>query len=468
MDNKFHRKLARMGVFKGLKGFKTEPSPAQKSKLEPPPAFVPAQEMPLPGREIATEHGPVWVDKRTYPARYIHGAYPLGDMAGVSAEALTLLGEGTLGTRPAFVDTETTGLTGGAGTLAFLTGIGVWANNELTLHLIFLREPAEEVAVLRYIAAVLSEATGLVTFNGCSFDLPLLETRFIMNRLPPLCLSLPHLDLLTVARQLWRDYLPSRRLGEIETKILEIHRTGEDVPSWLIPELYRQYLNTGVTGEMTRIFYHNEIDILSLLTLLIHAARMAMVPDALALASGEWVGVGRLYDRAAREDDALSAWRRALTGDHGPLDSACAARQWREVSTRYKRRKAWDDALVVWDRWATRRPLDAVPFVERAKYEEWTVKDLDAALVATQTALTRAQKYPYGADRTIVLAELEHRKARLERKIGKMQEARGKMQEAGCKMQEAGCKMQEAGCKMQEAGCKMQEAGCKMQEADGK
>jgi len=428
MDDKFRRKLSRMGVLKGLKGLKTSPPVPQ-----PETAFVPAQDVPLPGAEVATAHGPVWVDRQVYAGDYVHGAYPLGDVAGVSVEALTLLGAGMLGTRPAFVDTETTGLARGAGTLAFLTGIGVWDAGQLTLHLVFLRDPAEEAATLHYIADVLAEATGLVTFNGRTFDVPLLETRFILNRLLPRWSALPHLDLLTVARQLWREHLPSRRLGELETKILGIQRSGEDVPSWMIPELYRQYLNTGVTGEMARIFYHNEIDILSLLTLLVHAARMALVPDELALAAGEWVGVGRLYDRAAREDDALAAWNHALSGACGALDPTCAARLWREMSTRYKRRQAWTEALAVWDMWATHRPLDAGPLVERAKYYEWARKDLAAARAATETALARAQKHPRGTNQDVLLEELHHRQARLERKIGKRQEARDKKQEARSK-----------------------------------
>ena len=228
----------------------------------------------MPGAEIATEHGALWVEQRTYPGEHRHGSYPLAALAKLSAEAPALLGTPELGAHPAFLDTETTGLSGGAGTLAFLIGVGVWRDDHLALHLIFMRDPAEEPAALRYLAEILATATGLVTFNGLGFDVPILESRFVLNRLSPGWMALPHLDLLPVARQLWRDHLPSRRLIALEEEILAVARAETDLPSWMIPGLYRQYLRTGDAREMARIFYHNRVDVLSFVTLLAHTGRM--------------------------------------------------------------------------------------------------------------------------------------------------------------------------------------------------
>jgi hypothetical protein len=126
--------------------------------------------------------------------------------------------------------------------------------------------------------------------------------------------------------------------------------------------------------------------------------------------------VGRVYDRAGREADALAAWEHALSGDAGNLDPACAARLWREIAARHRRAGAWESACAAWAAWATRLPLDAEPLIERAKYDEWTVHDLDAALSETLAALVRAAQQPRGPTRTLLIADLRHRQERLERK----------------------------------------------------
>jgi len=413
MDDKLRQQLKRLGVVKGLKAL--QPAP-------PPPAEPSRQaSSALPGDELLTPHGPVWVEKRVYPSIHPHGRYALGEMQRLPVAALPLFGVPDLGVRPAFLDTETTGLAGGAGTLVFLTGIGVWEDapdgGALTLHLVFLRSPDEELAAMRYIEDVLDGATGIVSFNGNGFDLPLLETRFILNRMAPRWRALPHLDLLTVARQLWRDHLESRRLGVLETAILRVQRAEVDIESSLIPWLYRQYLDTGDTGDMVRVFYHNRIDVLSLVSLLVHVTRMVTSPEQMALAPGEWAGVGRVYDHVGREADAFRAWERALLQETGTLDEACAARLWCEMALRHKRCGAWERAFALWDAWANYHPLAVEPLVERAKYYEWTTGDLRAALSETDAALHRAERHPKSLKRTQLLSELRHRKDRLERKL---------------------------------------------------
>lgn len=416
MDDKFRQQLQRLGVVKGLKALHPTPPPAP---AEPSRQVSSA----LPGDELLTPYGPVWVEKRVYPAFHPHGRYALGEMQRLSVEGLALFGVPGLGARPAFLDTETTGLAGGAGTLVFLTGIGVWENDALTLHLVFLRSPDEEPAAMHYIEDVLDGATGIVSFNGNGFDLPLLETRFILNRMAPRWRALPHLDLLTVARQLWRDHLESRRLGVLETEILRVQRAEVDIESALIPWLYRQYLDTGDTSDMARVFYHNRIDVLSLVSLLVHVTRMVTSPEQMALAPGEWAGVGRVFDRAGREVEAFTAWERALLQETGMLDETCAARLWCEMALRHKRRAAWQEALTLLDAWAQRQPLTVEPLVERAKYHEWTTGDLCAALSDTDAAFRRAERHPKGFKRAELLSELRHRKERLERKLANGRES---------------------------------------------
>ncbi len=432
MDAKLQRKLKRLGVVKGLR----TPRPSTPEK---PPAFpqhlntASATEATVPGEVIETDYGPVWVERVEYASTHQQGRYRLGDVASLSQKALALLGTADLGAHPAFLDTETTGLARGTGTLAFLIGVGIWEDTKLALHLIFLRDPGEEPAVLHYLADSLSAATGLVTFNGRGFDVPLLENRFILNRIVPNWTALPHLDLLSPARTLWREHLPSRRLGVLETEILDIVRTGEDIPAWMIPDLYRQFLRDGDTPEvqyaMTRIFYHNRIDVLSLVTLLVHMARLVDTPEHIGPEATEWIGLGRLYDRNGHADTALAAWERAVSGDDGEeLDAEVAARVWKRIGLYHKRQENWAAALHTWERWIQQIPWAIDPLVEKAKYYEWKAHDLAQALKETERALRRVglpanQHKTMSLQRLRWLAKLEHRRARLQRKCARADEA---------------------------------------------
>lgn len=412
MDASLQRKLRRLGVVKGVQNLKAT---TVQQPVEMPVAPATPSNAPLPGESVNTPRGNAWVWRRHYPAGTDHGNYRLGELAQLSQQALDLLGGGNLGTRIAFLDTETTGLAGGAGTLVFLTGVGVWEGDGITLHLIFLRDPDEEPAALHYLAELLQSCTGLVTFNGAGFDLPLLENRFILQRMAPVWSTLPHLDLLTVARLLWREHLPSRRLGMLETALLGITRNEADLPSWLIPSAYREYLLTGRTDEIRRIFYHNEVDVLSMVALLVYCTHRVQAPETSALAAGEWVGVGRLYERAGQIREAEVAWQRALEEDTLPMD--VAARLWQTLAHRRKQNGEWEAALEIWECWANRLPRAIEPLVERAKVFEWLTHDPAAALRETQRALERAATLPRGIAREETLGELRHREARLQRKL---------------------------------------------------
>lgn len=368
----------------------------------------------LPGKVLSTAYGEVWVEKQCYPIDYEHGCYKVGAVSELSKTSLAFLGTPDLGPRPVFLDTETTGLSRGAGTLVFLTGVGAWDDDGLTMYQVFLHRPELEDAALHYLDDVLAQATGLVTFNGLGFDVPLLENRFILNRMSPRWTSLPHLDLLKVARLLWRDHLTSRRLGVLETEILGIARTGEDLPSDLIPDIYRQYVQEGTVGEMPRVFYHNLVDVLSLATLLVHVGRMVESPEQMPLAATEWTGVGWMYDYTGYESQAFVAWQRALADGKQALPAETCERLYREMGARYRRRKIWDEALAIWDAWAQRVPQSTEPLIERAKYYEWVARDIETALAVTDLALKRLSP----GERLFYGDEIEHRRTRLLRKLG--------------------------------------------------
>ena len=170
-----------------------------------------------------------------------------------------------------FLDTETTGLAGGTGTYAFLVGLAWWDAGGLQIEQLFMRDHSEEHSVLLEIARRLRERPVLVTFNGKSFDWPLLETRFRMTRAiePPALAA--HLDLLHPARQLWRLQLGSVRLSDLERGVLGGDALGwsrqDDIDSSRIPEYYFDYLRGGPAEPLAGVFRHNRMDLRGLAAL---------------------------------------------------------------------------------------------------------------------------------------------------------------------------------------------------------
>ncbi len=143
--------------------------------------------------------------------------------------------------RLAFIDTETSGLSGGTGTFVFLVGIGFRIEKGFKLMQIFMRDPGQESALLAAIAQLLDPFDAIVTFNGRAFDIPLLNTRHLLNGFTSPFSDLYHIDLLPLARRLWRNRLPSRALASLENEILGMQRTRDEVPGWMIPGIYFDY-----------------------------------------------------------------------------------------------------------------------------------------------------------------------------------------------------------------------------------
>ena len=253
--------LRRLGLSRGAKDLQSQ-TPKRSKTIE---ALI-------PGEIVHSSHGPFFLHTESYAPGYQHGQQTLGALlAHQPALAALLARDERLAEvafqRMAFVDTETTGLAGGTGTYAFLIGVGLFEGDQFTLYQFFMRDFDEEPAQLEALGRVLDRAEAIVSFNGKSFDMPLLETRFIMTRQMPRLIDAPHLDLLVPARRFWKWRLKSCALSSLENDVLGIERTQEDVPGWLIPNLYLDYAQSGDAAEMPRIFYHNAQDILSLVTL---------------------------------------------------------------------------------------------------------------------------------------------------------------------------------------------------------
>ena len=406
-------RLRRLGVYRGTAHLRP-PEP------RPPAAGPYPIERLVPGRVVETPAGVCYVAEEERPVTETRGGRALAECLQHPPESVLRLDhDPTLAAfdfhRAAFLDTETTGLEGGTGTYAFLVGVGTFEGERFIVRQYFMRNPAEEAAVLRLVTEQLEGRRPLVTFNGRAFDLPLLATRFTLARQRPPFTGAPHLDLLPPARRLWRNRLASRSLTDLEKDVLGHWRTQADIPGWLIPQIYMTYVHTGDGRELARVFYHNAEDILSMVTLAAHLCdAFAGPPDRLH--ASEAVSLGRWYEEQGRWTEAEAAYRRALAGH---LSDALRRQAFLHLGLLLKRQERREEAKAVWEAWIASVPGDDLtPYIELAKHYEWHEVALDMAQMWTERALRIARAWPPSAARTWLLAELEHRLARLERKRG--------------------------------------------------
>jgi len=405
------------------------------SKLKALGAQIGAQDLPaprrresfpvervLPGSFRETAHGEVFLVEKWYPLDHRHGQATLGLSSPLHTIA-RWAGDPRLPEtdrqRFAFVDTETTGLSGGTGTYAFLVGVGRYDGAAFHLTQFFMRDPGEEPALLDALYELLEPCTVLVTYNGKAFDMPLLKSRFVATRYLPGGDVLPwetatHLDLLPLSRRLWRARLPGCALGQIETYILGLSRTGEDVPGWLVPGLYFDFLRTGDARPLRNIFYHNAVDILSLAALLSHVARLLDDPAAGLVRHGvDLVAMGKLFEHVGDVDTAMRLYDRALSDNPTgqPYDEAV-----RRLSFAHKRRGNLEEATALW-RTATQAG-QLYAYIELAKFYEHRRRDYAEATRWTEGAVALVQhaELPRHA-RSRTVAELTHRLKRLQRKM---------------------------------------------------
>ena len=375
-------------------------------------------EQVVPGRFQETPHGEAFLVETRYPLEHRQGRATLRVTASLRVIA-EWAREPRLGWAElnafAFLDTETTGLAGGTGTYAFLVGVGRYDGEAFHLAQFFMRDPLEEPALLAALTEFLQPCQALVTFNGKAFDMPLLNARYVSNgELPPLA-SAAHVDLLPLARRLWRDRLPSRALGYLEEHILGITRTHEDVPAWMIPSLYFDYLRSGDARPLKSVFYHNAMDVLSLAALLSHVSGLLDDPLNGAVIHGlDLVAMGKLFEDLGQIEIAVQLYERGLAHD---LPEDIYWKTVRRLSFAQKRRGNLSAAVALWREAARSGQIYA--HIELAKFYEHKRRDYSEAAQWTHAALAliNAPDFPRHAHGRW-LADLEHRLARLHRKLG--------------------------------------------------
>ncbi|HYT19984.1 MAG TPA: ribonuclease H-like domain-containing protein [Candidatus Polarisedimenticolia bacterium] len=294
-----------------------------------------------------------------------------------------------------FLDTETTGLAGGTGTYAFLIGLAWWDAGGLQVEQFLMRDFAEEHSLLQELSQRLAERPVLVTFNGKSFDWPLLENRFTMTRSIAVPKLAAHLDLLHPARALWKLRLGSVRLVELERHVLDAPRLGwqrdNDVSSALIPQFYFDYLRGGPVEPLAAVVRHNQMDLRGLAALFgkINALLSQQADTEIEIESLDLFGLSRFFQRRGENDRAHSACAQAL--EIG-LPAEFRPKACRELAQMAKRRGEHARAAEIWLE-IVADAHDGIHACEQlAIYYERHAKDFYRATEFAQLALVKIRR----------------------------------------------------------------------------
>ena len=307
-----------------------------------------------------------------------------------------------------FLDTETTGLSGGAGTLAFEIGLGFIDARGMVIRQYVMRDYGEEAAMLAEIASLLPRFDTLVTFNGKSFDIPLLESRMVMHRIRVRLTDWPHLDLLHACRRVYRLRLGRCSLSALEEAVLGESRT-DDLPGAQVPQRYFDYLRTREFALLEDVLRHNRQDVESLASLTGHLCSAFREPEQLAHAEDAFC-VGRTLLRGGHTEEGRRCLR--ILGM-----SSMSSQAHMVLSASYKKSREWASSVETWTAMIARGEGGTWPYVELAKYYEHTERDYARALRYAGAALSRALNLsPLGGD-DAEIATLRKRVERLKRKL---------------------------------------------------
>jgi uncharacterized protein len=302
----------------------------------------------------------------------------------------------------AYIDTETTGLSGGSGTYVFVAAVARPIDCGLRVAQVFLPQPGMEPAFLQALREELESADAIGTFNGASFDLPVLRTRWVMARMSGELTDAPHIDLLTLVRALYRHRLESCTLRMVEERVLGYER-DDPIPSALVPDAYFEYLRAGSLDYLEAALEHNRLDVISLVHL--HSRLLLRLQGGESdMDASDWLALGRHRLRRGARADGWRALRNATSFAKGEASATAGLM----ISRRLIRRGsiAAAERLLGWLESSVTEDIRVS--IARARLLEWRRRDPHEALNIVEAA---QQRMPDQAP------DLEHRRARLRRKV---------------------------------------------------
>ena len=376
------------------------------------PAPVPLEEL-VEGMRIENVRGEFFLVESSVHLEIRHGDVPLSRFHAIEPGTIGVLtAEPELESfdlrRAVFLDTETTGLAGGAGTAAFLIGIG-WVDGErFRVRQYFMRDYHEEGALLHALAEELKRFDRLVTFNGKMFDVPLLDARFRLNRGRFPLAGAPHLDLLHPARRLWKARLESCRLQSLEAELMGLRRHG-DIAGEEIPNVYFDWVRRRDARMLARVFEHNRQDIVSLAALAVLACQW--VEDGQAEDARDIYSLARVLERGRLYARSEAEYQRALAAGSELVRGPALLR----LAWRAKRAGDYERAAELWAEAGEAGEVEG--WRELAMHHEHRSRSFDRALEAVERGLALVEPLAEGDRRAWHQAEaLVRRKRRIRRK----------------------------------------------------
>lgn len=421
----------------------------------PQPASAPAAPASAPPCDLSPLGGTwrdgVFVVERRYERTARHGRETVGAIGDRIAAAVSHAALFAGPSRPpaeetraavpqapfVFFDLETTGLSGGAGTQAFLVGCGCFDDDGgFAIRQFVLTSPRDEERLLGGVQGMLRRAGALVSFNGKSFDAPMLETRYLFHRLPWRGRQMPHIDVLHAARRFWgagsRGQVAAPRgsvlrgesdcsLATLERHVLGAHRRG-DVPGVEIPARYFQFVRSGDAGPLAAVCEHNRLDLLTLAALLSRLVHLARVGPAETTNAREALALGHVFARGGLEAQARAAFERSLTLCASPASAYDATRidALRALAFAWRRARQFDRAADCWT--GLLQVRGCPPSIAReatealAIHHEHRRRDLAAARTFALRGLDVGLEPP--ARSAAWMRAVQHRLARIDRKLG--------------------------------------------------
>ena len=343
------------------------------------------------GEEVENACGRFYLSRNVVTASSYHGSRRIEELSSLDMEKTAILANepeltGCHPTEGLFLDTETTGLSGGTGTIAFLIGVGWFDGDAFITEQIFARDFSEERAALAYLSDLAKDKRFLISFNGKSFDVGLLSARFIMNRLPDPLSGLPHLDLLHPSRRLLGHRLENSRLGTIEREVLGLRREG-DIPGSEIPQRYFDWLRQRDGRLVGDIFEHNRLDVISMATLTVHLAELlGYEPEREDILHDDVLAAARLLIDRGYEKEAHRFLASLLSSENGDVANEAG----RILSLFCKRKGDWTEAVRIWEKMVTEDGCHIFAVEELAKWCEHRKGDFDRALNLVKNILENA------------------------------------------------------------------------------
>lgn len=345
---------------------------------------------------------------------HIFSIHTLGGIENVSLEEICSLDPLFTGSswdtrRVLFLDTETTGLSGGAGTVAFEVGLGFIDERGMIIRQYIMRDYSEEPAMMAEIAQLISRFDTIVSFNGKSFDLPLLESRMVMSRIRLPLTKMPHLDLLHAARRVYKLRLKRCNLASLEEAVLGQVRK-DDLPGSMVPQRYFDYIKTGEFALLEDVLRHNLDDVRSLACLTAHLCSVFRNPEQLEHPQ-DIFGVGKTLMRTGKTERARRCFRILR---HSSMSSQAHL----YLASSYKKEKDWENTISVCRNMIASGNGGVWPYIELAKYYEHIVRDIPSALHCANSALsyTLNASLLFDQDESIQ-AQIHKRIDRLRRKM---------------------------------------------------